>query len=107
MKVQDGLQEIRERLVEQDASRETIQLVDAILKRASLPAAESATAGSLLQLTRMLMRSPAASANPVVYNDLVRVEADLEDRAVEFRSRMEEEAARPIPKLKKHYKNKK
>ena len=107
MKVQDGLQEIRSRLLEQDASRDTLKLVDGILKRASLPAAESATAGSLLQLIRMLMRSPQASENPLIYNDLVRVEADLESKAAELRARAEEEDAKPIPKLKKYYKNKK
>ncbi len=106
MKVTDGLRQIRERLVEQDASRDTLKLVDGILKRASLPAAESATAGSLLQLVRMLMRSPQASSNPAIYNDLVRVEEELEERAQEVRQRIEEEEARPIPKLKKHYKKK-
>ncbi|HEV2127542.1 MAG TPA: hypothetical protein VGR22_02875 [Thermomicrobiales bacterium] len=106
MKVTDGLRQIRERLVEQDANRETLKLVDGILKRASLPAAESATAGSLLQLVRMLMRSPQASSNPAIYNDLVRVEEELEERAQEVRQRVEEEEARPIPKLKKYYKKK-
>lgn len=106
MNVQEGLQTIRARLVEEDANKATVQLVDTILKRASLPAASSATAGSLLQLTRMLMRSPQASANPMVYNDLVKVEADLEQRAAEHRDRVEAEDARPVPKLKKHYKKK-
>ncbi len=106
MKVTEGLREIRERLVEADASRETLKLVDAILKRASLPAAESATAGSLLQLVRMLMRSPQAGANPAIYNDLVGLEAELEERAQEVRQRIEEEEARPVPKLKKYYKQK-
>lgn len=104
MKVQEGLQQIREMLVEHDASRTTLKLVDGIMQRAALPAAESATAGSLLQLVRMLMRSPQAGSNPTVYNDLIKVESDLEARAAEFRERQAEEEARPIPKLKKHYK---
>lgn len=106
MKVQEGLQRIRETLVDQDANPATLKLVDAIMQRASLPAAESATAGSLLQLVRMLMRSPQAGSNPVVYNDLVKVEEGLEVRASEIRERVAEEDARPIPKLKKHYKKK-
>lgn len=106
MKVQEGLQRIRETLVDQDANPATLKLVDAIMQRASLPAAESATAGSLLQLVRMLMRSPQAGSNPVVYNDLVKVEEGLEVRASEIRDRVAEEDARPIPKLKKHYKKK-
>lgn len=106
MKVQDGLQEIRGRLAEQDANAATLKLVDGIMQRASLPAAESATAGSLLQLVRMLMRSPQAGSNPVVYNDLVKVEEDLEQRASEVRERVAEEEAKPVPKLKKYYKKK-
>ncbi|HYH11013.1 MAG TPA: hypothetical protein VD789_01570, partial [Thermomicrobiales bacterium] len=104
MNVQEGLQQIRERLVEQDASPATLKLVDGIMQRASLPAAASATAGSLLQLVRMLMRSPQAGTNPTVYNDLVRIEADLEERAAGFRERQAAEDAKPMPKLKKHYK---
>lgn len=106
MNVQEGLETIRTKLVEGDADTATLQLVDAIMKRAALPAASSATAGSLLQLTRMLMRSPQAGANPTVYNDLVKVEADLEERAVEYRERAQEEDAKPVPKLKKYYKKK-
>lgn len=106
MDVQQGLQQIRERLVDQDASPATLKLVDGIMQRAALPAASSATAGSLLQLVRMLMRSPQASGNPTVYNDLVRVESELEERAAEFRERQAAEDAKPIPKLKKYYKKK-
>ena len=106
MDVQHGLQQIRERLMEQDASPATLKLVDGIMQRAALPAAASAKAGSLLQLVRMLMRSPVAGSNPTVYNDLVRVESDLEERAAEFRERQEAEDAKPLPKLKKHYKKK-
>jgi hypothetical protein len=106
MNVQEGLQEIRGRLVDEGANPATLKLVDGIMQRASLPAASSATAGSLLQLVRMLMRSPVAGANPVVYNDLSRVEADLEERASEVRERRAEEEAKPVPKLKKYYKKK-
>ncbi len=106
MNVQEGLQTIRARLTENDADKATFQLVDAIQKRAALPAAASATAGSMLQLVRMLMRSPQASGNPTVYNDLVKVEAEYEQRGAEYRERVEAEEARPLPKLKKEYKKK-
>jgi hypothetical protein len=105
MKVQEGLTEIRSRLQENGARPETLQLVDAILQRASLPAASSASANSLLQLVRMLMRSPVANSNPKVYNDLVKVESDLESRAEEMRAVREEEDAKPLPKTKKYYKD--
>lgn len=104
MKVQEGLQEIRNRLVDNDAQPKSIQVVDAVLQRASLPAASSASATSLLQLVRMLMRSPVSNADPTVYNDFVRIESELETRADAFRAVKEAEDARPTPKLKKYYK---
>ena len=107
MNVQDGLKEIRQRLADNDANAATLKLVGAIEKRAALPEAASAASASHLQLVRLLIRTPAASGNPVIYNDLVRLEQELEERAVEVRERQAEEDAKPIPKLKKYYKNKK
>ncbi|HWV36143.1 MAG TPA: hypothetical protein VNZ55_10955 [Thermomicrobiales bacterium] len=104
MNVKEGLTEIRERLVDNGASPKTLALVDGVLQRASLPAASNASANSLLQLTRMLMRSPAADASAEVYDDLIQVEASLESRAAEFRAKRAEEEARPVPKSKKYYK---
>jgi hypothetical protein len=105
MNVKEGLGEIRRRLVENDAQPETVKMVDAILQRAALPAASNASANSLLQLVRMLMRNPVSNAKPAVYNDLVRVEADLESQATEFRALREEEDSKPLPKTKKYYKD--
>jgi hypothetical protein len=104
MKVQEGLQEIRNRLIDNGGQDKSIQVVDLILQRASLPAASSASATSLLQLVRMLMRSPVANADPTVYNDFVRIESELENRAEEYRVLKEAEDARPTPKHKKYYK---
>lgn len=105
MNVKDGLLTIRARLIENDAHPESIEAVDGILKRASLPAAQSATAGSLLQMVRMLMRLPVSNTNPQVYNDFVRLEAELEARAEQVRAERAAEEAKPIPKTKKYYKN--
>jgi hypothetical protein len=105
--VQDGLKEIRQRLADNDANPATLKLVDAIEKRAALPAAASAASASHLQIVRLLMRTPVASENPRVYNDLVRIEQELEERGAEVRERIAEEDAKPVPKLKKYYKNKK
>ncbi len=102
--VLEGLQTIRLRLVENGAAPETLALVDVIMQRAALPAAAPASAQSLLQLTRMLARTPAASANITVYNDLLRLEEELQSAAQQFRERAEAEDAKPIPKNKKHYK---
>lgn len=110
MNVKDGLAEIRARLIENGAKRDTVKMVDMILERASLPAARGATATSQLQLVRMLMRNSMSNSNPAVYNDLVKVEAQLEERAEEFRALREEEErmANPKnPKPKKFYKDQK
>ena len=105
MNVQEGLQEIRGRLQENDALPETLKLVDTIMQRASLPAASGASATSLTQLVRMLMRSPVANSRPEVYNDLVKLEASMQSKADEIRALREEEESRPIPKTKKYYKD--
>ncbi|CAN5773735.1 MAG: hypothetical protein ACR2GI_06475 [Thermomicrobiales bacterium] len=107
MNVSEGLEEIRGRLTRNGADPKSVQLVDTIKQRASLPAAQSASAGSLLQLVRMLIRSPVANADPVVYNDFVKLEEELEIRSDEFRARREAEDAKPVPKLKKFYKEQK
>lgn len=107
MNVKEGLEEIRGRLIRNGADGKSVRLVDEIMQRASLPAAQSATAGSLLQLTRMLMRSPVANADPIVYDDFIQIEAELESRSEEARALREAEDAKPIPKTKKFYKDKK
>jgi DNA-binding SARP family transcriptional activator len=103
MNVLEGLQAIRERLIENGANPETVTLVETIMKRAALPAAAPASAQSLLQLVRMLARSPAAAANIAVYNDLQRLEEELQSAAAEYHERRQAEEAKPLPKTKKHY----
>lgn len=115
MKVSEGLLRIRERLLDSGARPETVALVDAIAKRAALPAAQDASAQSLLQLARMLQRSPAATNSIDVYNDLLRLEEDLETAGAAYRERMAAEeriAAAAVregndPKSKKFYKQQK
>jgi hypothetical protein len=102
--VLEGLQTIRVRLIDNGASPDTVTLVDAIMKRAALPAAAPASAQSLLQLVRMLARTPAASNNTAVYNDLVRLEEELQTAGAAYHERVAAEEAKPIPKMKKHYK---
>jgi hypothetical protein len=102
--VLEGLQNIRYRLNEHGASPETLALVDSIIKRAALPAAAPASAQSLLQLTRMLIRTPVATNNIAVYNDLLRLEEELQAAGVQYHERVAAEEAKPVPKTKKHYK---
>ncbi|MCC7024344.1 MAG: hypothetical protein IT338_16075 [Thermomicrobiales bacterium] len=104
MNVLEGLQTIRLRLTENGAAPETLALVDTIMKRAALPAAAPASAQSLLQLTRMLARTPVATNNMAVYNDLLRLEEELQSAGAAYHERVAAEEAKPIPKTKKHYK---
>ena len=107
MDVKEGLAQIRARLVENGAKRDTVKMDDMILERAPLPAASGAQATSMLQLVRMLMRNSVSNSNTGVYNDLVKLESQLEAKADEFRALREEEErmANPKdPKPKKFYK---
>ena len=107
MNVKEGLSEIRSRLIENGAKKETVKMVDMIYQRAAMPAAKDATATSMLQLVRMLMRNAVSNSNPAVYNDLVKLESQLEARAEEYKALRDEEErmANPKdPKPKKYYK---
>ncbi len=105
MNVLEALKQIRGRLEQNDAQIETIEVVDLIMRRAALPAAQPANANSLVQLVRMLMRTPAANNNVRVYNDLVRLEEEMETASTAFRERQALEDAKPVPKTKKYYKD--
>ena len=107
MNVQEGLQAIRYRLEARDADPQTLALVDQILRRASLPAAQPAAAQSLVQLVRMLARTPIADNNITIYNDLLALEDELTTAGAAIRARAEAEDAKPVPKTKKFYKEKK
>jgi hypothetical protein len=104
MNVLEGLQTIRRRLEDNGANSATLDLVDQISRRAALPAAKSASSQSLLQLVRMLMRTPLAASNVRIYNDLVRLEDEIETASTAMRERQAIEDAKPIPKTKKYYK---
>jgi hypothetical protein len=106
MNAREGLERIRDRLYEHDARMETLALVDTMIKRASVPGADKAQA-SMSQLVRMLTRTPVANQNVEVYNDLVRLEEELETATAQRRAEIEAEEAKPIPKSKKFYKQQK
>lgn len=106
MNAREGLERIRDRLYEHDARNETLSLVDMMIKRASVPGADKAQA-SMSQLVRMLMRTPVANQNVEVYNDLARVEEELESATAQRRAELAAEEARPLPKSRKFYKQQK
>ncbi|HAX24523.1 MAG TPA: hypothetical protein PLR44_01580 [Thermomicrobiales bacterium] len=103
MNARDGLERIRERLIANAADPDTLSLLDTMISRASAPGAERAQA-TQSQLVRMLVRSPVATNNFHVYNDLVRLEAEVNEVAAQRAAAAEAEADKPVPKSKKYYK---
>lgn len=105
MNVADGLKAVRTRLEEQGAAPETLKFVDLFIKRASLAGAAGASAQSLAQLVRMLIRTKEANGNTVIYNDLARLEDTMMGQSAEYQARKAAEESKPLPKTKKYYKD--
>ena len=101
MRVVDGLNTIRERLVANNAVPQTLVSVDAYIRRAE---GTDANAPSLTQLVRMLMRTPEAHKTSAVYNDLALLEEQLATSTAIAMAERAREEARPMPKDKKFYK---
>jgi hypothetical protein len=74
-----------------------------MIQNASKPGNDRAQA-SQLQLVRLLVRTPVATNNYAVYNDLVKLEAEMSEVAEQRRAEAAAEADRPMPKSKKFYK---
>ncbi|MEX2425629.1 MAG: hypothetical protein WD401_02600 [Thermomicrobiaceae bacterium] len=104
MNILNALERVRERLQDNGARTETIQLVGTIQKTASTPGADRAQVRSVTDLVRRLMRTPVANQNVGVYDDLAVLEEQLEGETAEFVQKKNEEEAKPMPKSRKHYK---
>lgn len=104
MNIVDGLERVRERLIDNGARPDTLALVDTIMKTATQPGADRAQVRSLTELVRRLMRTPVAHSNIGVYDDLATLEQQLVDASAAVAAQRAEEEARPLPKSKKYYK---
>ncbi len=104
MNALEGLQRVRERLLNNGAGAETLKLVDMVIKTASQPGADRAQVRSLNELVRRLMRMPVANANVAVYDDLAVLEQQLDEAAARVSAERAAEESRPTPKSKKYYK---
>jgi hypothetical protein len=103
MNARDGLERIRERLEANGAMPETLQYVDTMIGRASDPQMANVQS-SQSQLMRMLTRTPIARDNFTIYNDLVKLEEEVNEASVRRAAEAAAEADRPVPKSKKYYK---
>lgn len=101
MRVTVGLETIRGRLLENGAIPQTLAMVDTYINRAQ---GTDASAPSLTQLVKMLMRTPEAHRNSGVYNDLTLLEEQLGAATAAAMAEREREESRPLPKDKKFYK---
>lgn len=101
MRVTDGLATIRERLAANGAIPPTLTMVDTYINRAQ---GTDASAPSLTQLVKMLMRTPEAHKHSGVYNDLTLLEEQLNTATAIAAAEREREESRPLPKDKKFYK---
>ncbi len=105
MDLVDGLERVRGMLAANGADRASLAAVDTILQNADrLSGGAGAKAQSLLQITKMLMRTPAANGNVRIYNDLAKIEQQLTIRADAMAREREAVVERPMPKDKKFYK---
>ena len=101
----EGLMQIRQRLENQGARSATLTAVDEVIQMAQRqPGGSQASARSLGQLVKMLMRTPAANNNTQVYDDLTRLEEQLAEASARIQAEREAEESRPMPKSSKYYK---
>jgi hypothetical protein len=104
MNVVTGLERVREMLSSNGALMATLDTVDGVIENAErLPGGGSAQA-TMLQLIKMLMRTPAANKDVRVYNDLAKLEEQLVNRAAIAAQERAAVVDRPMPKDKKFYK---
>lgn len=105
MNLVDGLERVRGMLEANGADPATLRAVDMILANADRTSGgDNAQAQSLLQITKMLMRTSTANQDVRVYNDLTKVEQQLTVRAQAVAAERAAEADKPMPKSKKFYK---
>ena len=104
MNVVTGLERVREMLASNGALMVTLDTVDGVIENAErLPGGGSAQA-TMLQLIKMLMRTPAANKDVRIYNDLAKLEEQMVNRAAVAARERAAVVDRPMPKDKKFYK---
>ena len=105
MNIAENMVRLRQQLQERKASPRTLAMVDKYISLAEKVGGSEHT--SQLRVLQRLLRAPESSSDTAIYNDLVGLEEELE--AVRDENAREREAldARPMPKLKKFYKQQK
>ena len=105
MNISENMARLQQRLIERKAKPQTIAMIDKYITLAQQVGGNEHT--SQLRVLHRLMRSPEASRDTTIYNDLVGLEEELEGIRAEQAREREALEARPMPKLKKFYKQQK
>lgn len=105
MNIAENMIRLRQKLNERAARPQTIAMVDRYISLAEqVGGSEHSTE---LRVLQRLMRAPEASRDTGIYNDLAGLEEELEGVRERLQREREAVEARPIPKLKKYYKQQK
>lgn len=105
MNIYEQLQGLRSDLVEQDASFQTLKVLDDMIAKAE-PQRNSALSFSRLQVLRRVMQMPEVLNNEQIRLDLLGLEGDLEEAAAQRQTEPSAYEEDRKPKLKKYYKKK-
>ena len=102
MNIAENMVRLQQRLIERRAKPQTMAMLDKYINLAQQVGGNEHT--SQLRVLHRLMRSPEASTDTSIYNDLAGLEEELEGIREEHAREREALDARPLPKLKKYYK---
>lgn len=105
MNIADNMTRIQQRLIERKAKPPTLAMLDRYITLAER--AGGAEHSSQLRVLHRLMRTPEAARDTTIYNDLAGLEEELEVVREENAKEREALESRPVPKLKKYYKEQK
>ncbi len=105
MNIADSMINLRQRLAARHARPGTLAMVDKYLQMAEQVGGSEHS--SPLKVLHRLMRTPEASRDVGIYDDLVGLEAELEEARQETAREREAMESRPLPKTKKYYKQRK
>ena len=101
MNIAENLVRLQQRLIDRRAKPQTIAMVDKYISLAER--AGGSEHSSQLKVLHRLMRSPDASQDTSIYNDLVGLEEELQAHREEQARERETLESRPMLKPKKFY----
>lgn len=102
MNIAENMVRLQRRLIERGARPQTVRMLDKYITLAERAGGSEHSTG--LRVLQRLMRAPEATQDTAVYNDLVGLEEELEGAREQSQRERELLESKPLPKLKKYYK---